>query len=226
LENWKNIWNKSERVNKIILEMLIKADGFDSATGNFSVDDWIDYTNNLYCKLNIQETDSIFDVGCGSGAFIYPLYLKNHKVGGIDYSAILIDIANTIFKNSIFVNNEAVNIDDEKYDIIVSHSVIYYFKDLDYSEKVIEKMIQKANKKIAIFDINDKSKENEYHKIRMACMNEDDYKKKYQGLEHLFYDKKWFEDIAKKFNLKINIFDQTFEKYSNSKLRFNVIMEK
>ena len=226
MENWKNIWNKSERVNKIILEMLIKADGFDSATGNFSVDDWIDYTNNLYCKLNIQETDSIFDVGCGSGAFIYPLYLKNHKVGGIDYSAILIDIANTIFKNSIFVNNEAVNIDDEKYDIIVSHSVIYYFKDLDYSEKVIEKMIQKANKKIAIFDINDKSKENEYHKIRMACMNEDDYKKKYQGLEHLFYDKKWFEDIAKKFNLKINIFDQTFEKYSNSKLRFNVIMEK
>ena len=226
MENWKNIWNKSERVNKIILEILIKVDGFDSATGNFSVDDWIDYTNNLYCKLNIQETDSIFDVGCGSGAFIYPLYLKNHKVGGIDYSAILIDIANTIFKNSIFVNNEAVNIDDEKYDIIVSHSVIYYFKDLDYSEKVIEKMIQKANKKIAIFDINDKSKENEYHKIRMACMNEDDYKKKYQGLEHLFYDKKWFEDIAKKFNLKINIFDQTFEKYSNSKLRFNVIMEK
>ena len=48
-------------------------------------------------------------------------------------------------------------------------------------------MISKANKKIAIFDINDKTKENEYHKIRMADMNEEDYKKKYQGLEHLFY---------------------------------------
>jgi hypothetical protein len=87
-------------------------------------------------------------------------------------------------------------------------------------------MISKANKKIAIFDINDKTKENKYHKIRIADMYEEDYKKKYQGLEHMFYDKEWFKDIAKEFNLKISIFDQTFEKYSNSKLRFNIIMEK
>ena len=82
MQKWKDIWNKSERVNKIILEMLIKADGFDSGAGSFSVDDWIDYTNDFYNKLNIKKTDSIFDVGCGSGAFVYPLYLKNHNVGG------------------------------------------------------------------------------------------------------------------------------------------------
>ena len=139
---------------------------------------------------------------------------------------ILINLANTIMKNSNFINEEAINIDDIKYDIVISHSVFHYFKDLDYAKNVIRKMISKSNKKIAIFDINDKAKENEYHKIRMADMDEEVYKKKYQGLEHMFYDKKWFEDIAKEFNLKINIFDQTFEKYSNSKLRFNVIMEK
>jgi hypothetical protein len=79
---------------------------------------------------------------------------------------------------------------------------------------------------IAILDINDATKENEYHRIRMENMNEQDYKTKYQGLEHMFYNKEWFENIAKEFNLKIDIFDQTFKKYSNSKLRFNVIMEK
>jgi SAM-dependent methyltransferase len=82
MDKWKEIWNKEERVNKIILESLIKADGFDSGAGSFSVDDWIVYTNELYKDLIIKQDDSIYDIGCGSGAFIYPLYLNNHKTGG------------------------------------------------------------------------------------------------------------------------------------------------
>ena len=226
MDKWKEIWNKDERISKIILESLIKADGFDSGAGSFSVDDWIKYTNEFYNILKIKNTDSIYDIGCGSGAFVYPLYLKKHLVGGVDYSKILIDLANTIMQDNNFTNNEAININDDRYDIVLSHSVFQYFKDLDYAKNTIKKMINKANKKIAILDINDATKENEYHRIRMENMNEQDYKTKYQGLEHMFYNKEWFENIAKEFNLKIDIFDQTFKKYSNSKLRFNVIMEK
>ena len=82
MNKWKEIWNKEERVNKIVLETLIKADGFDSGAGSFSVDDWIEYTQEFFNKLKIQENQSIFDVGCGSGAFVFPLYLKNNKGGG------------------------------------------------------------------------------------------------------------------------------------------------
>ena len=60
----------------------------------------------------------------------------------------------------------------------------------------------------------------------MGDMDKQEYKEKYKGLDHLFYEKNWFKEIAKEFNLKISIFDQTFENYSNSSLRFNVIMEK
>jgi hypothetical protein len=60
----------------------------------------------------------------------------------------------------------------------------------------------------------------------MSGMGIEEYKEKYKGLDHMFYEKSWFENIAKEFNLKIKIYDQTFDKYSNSKLRFNVIMEK
>ena len=114
----------------------------------------------------------------------------------------------------------------KSYDVIVSHSVFHYFKDLSYAKSVIEKMINKSNKKIAIFDINDKSKESEYHKIRMQGMDEKEYKDKYEGLGHMFYEKTWFIDLANEFDCIVDIFDQDFEKYSNSKLRFNVIMEK
>jgi len=51
-------------------------------------------------------------------------------------------------------------------------------------------------------------------------------KEKYDGLERMFFDKSWFEQIAKEFGLEVSIFDQTFENYSNSSLRFNVTMEK
>ena len=79
MDEWKQIWNKDERINKIILEGLIKADGFDSGAGSFTVDDWIIYTNELYDELNISQNNSIYDIGCGSGAFLYPLYLQSYK---------------------------------------------------------------------------------------------------------------------------------------------------
>jgi len=226
MDNWKKIWNKDDRINQIILECLIKADGFDSGAGSFSVEDWKIYTQEYFEKLGISSGDSIFDVGCGSGAFVYPLYLQKHKVGGVDYSASLINLAKTLMQSSDYICDDAGNIDNRSYDFVVSHSVFHYFKDLDFAKDVLIKMIQKTNKKIGIFDINDKSKEEEYHKVRMGFMSEEEYREKYKGLKHLFFDKSWFEQIANEFGLEISIFDQTFENYSNSSLRFNVIMSK
>jgi len=226
MDKWKKIWNKDERVNNIILESLIKADGFDSGAGSFSVGNWCKYTSELYQEMGIKPDNSIYDIGCGSGAFVYPLHLNKHMVGGVDYSMILIKLANKIINNN-FICDDATNIKvNEKYDFIVSHSVFQYFESLDYAKKVIFKMYEKANKTIAIFDISDKSKEERYHEIRMSQMNAQEYKDKYKGLEHMFYTKKWFEEIALDLDCKLNIFDQSFKEYSNSGLRFNVIMEK
>ena len=224
---WKHIWNKDERVNKIILEMLIKADGFDSGAGSFGVDEWIRYTKEFYEKLAIANNDTIFDVGCGSGAFLFPLNLKNHEVAGVDYSIILIELAKKIMVENNFSTIEAINIDETtKYDFVISHSVFHDFPNLDYAKEVITKMVKKANKKIGIFDINDKDKEDIYHNIRMGSMNKDEYEKKYQGLKHMFYTKDFFNQFAHDNGLKIEIWDQSFEDYENSKLRFNVIMER
>ena len=70
---WQEIWNKKERLNKIILDLLIKADGFDHGSGKLDVNDWIKYTSSLYSLIGISTGDKIFEFGCGSGAFLYPL---------------------------------------------------------------------------------------------------------------------------------------------------------
>lgn len=227
MDKWQEIWNTTDRIDDHILEALIKADGFDSGAGSFTLKNWKTYTQEFYNILSIKSNESVFDVGCGSGAFLYTLYLSNNKVGGIDYSLPLIDLANRVMKNCDFQQIEAKKLDFEiKYDFVISHSVFHYFKNLEYAEDVIKRMLLKSTKSIGIFDINDKTKESEYNQIRMGKMNEREYAQKYKGLDHLFYEKKWFKEIAKKYEVEIKIFDQKFKGYSNSKLRFNVVMTK
>lgn len=227
MNKWQKIWNKSDRVDDYILQTLIKADGFDTGAGSFTLKNWKIYTQELYNKLSVKSNESVYDIGCGSGAFLYPLYLSNIKVGGADYSSPLIDLANRVMKNCDFETREASKIDFKiKFDHVFSHSVFHYFINYEYAEDVIKKMLLKSTKSVGIFDINDKSKKSEYHKIRMGNMNKHEYAQKYDGLDHLFYEKRWFEEIAEKYSVNIEIFDQNFKDYSNSKLRFNVIMTK
>jgi len=137
--NWKNIWNKNERLNLIILDCLIKADGFDSGAGKFNVKDWESYVNKIYKILEINSEQSIFEVGCGSGAFLYPHYLNKGKVGGIDFSNQLIQIEKNFMKKSDFKCLDAEDIcTSKKYDVCLSNSVFQYFSSYDQAEKIIQ----------------------------------------------------------------------------------------
>ena len=107
MDNWREIWNKSDRIDDYILDTLIKADGFDTGAGSFTLENWKIYTQDFYNILSIKPNESIFDIGCGSGAFLYPLYLLGIKVNGIDYSSPLIDLANRVMKNCDFQQIEA-----------------------------------------------------------------------------------------------------------------------
>jgi len=79
MDNWKKIWNNRKiEHGDDILTSLIKLDGFDEGAGEISQVNWIEYVNWIRSKLAIDETDSIFEIGCGSGAFIYPFYKMGH----------------------------------------------------------------------------------------------------------------------------------------------------
>lgn len=229
MNKWFEIWNKDKKLcdEYSILQSLIYADGFDSAIGKVTEDSWMNYVNKISEKLNITVNDSIYDVGCGSGAFLYPFYQKGHKVGGIDYSKSLIDIAQSVMNDMAFTNNEAINIYTQlKYDYVLSNGVFFYFTDLNYAQQVLEKMLLKANKAVAIFDIPDLFKKEICECYRKRALPEGEYEKKYMGLDHLYFSKDWFVEIANKFGYQIEVFDQIMENYGNSKYRFNIIITK
>ena len=231
MSNWKEIWDKKDRVQKYILECMVKSDGFDSL-GTFQVQNWLDYCETLYSKLGVREGVSVFEAGCGSGAFLYPLFLKGNTVGGLDYCEQLVNMAGSFMPGFHFLCADAEELDtDKKFDVVVSHSLFHYFQDYDKARTVLEKMIFKSNKVIGVFDVCDEEMKAEYHKERIENFvkegfTEAQYWEKYQNLDHLFYSRSFFESVANEFGLHLEFSPQTDPNYGNSRLRYNVTFRK
>jgi len=230
MNNWKNIWNNKilnmDKSAKSILQMLIEIDGFNTGYGSISEEAWLKYISYVEDRLNLNKSKSIYEVGCGAGAFLYPFYQKGYTLGGIDYSDSLINLAN---KNMIgtFEAGEATNITDtHRYDIVISNSVFFYFPTYDYAEKVLSIMVKKATQSIAVLEVSDLDKRDEALRIRKGHMSEAEYQERYDGLEHLYYDKNWFIEMAYKYNCDIKIEEQHIDGYANSAYRYNVFLEK
>ncbi len=228
MDKWREIWGKRRLAEgSSILERILKTNGYDSGAGKVDEANWRKFIHSISALMDIDEKDSIYDVGCGCGAFLFPFYELNHKVGGNDFAISLIELAKDNMEDMDFITCNANELDtEEKYDHVVSVGVFHYFPDLIYAKEVIEKMLAKANKKIAIFDVPDISLKEESEEKRRAVLPEGEYEKKYKGLKHLYYDRNWFMDIAKLNHYKVEIFDQILDNYLNSSFRFNVIVSK
>lgn len=80
-----------------------------------------------------------------------------------------------------------------------------YFGTLEYTEKVLDKMLLKANKSIGILRILDKETEENY--VAMHRENNPNYDEKYRETPHLFISKNFFKNYAEK-----NDLDYKFDK--------------
>lgn len=226
--NWHDIWEtRSSNNNLSTLANLLVLDGFDTGFSNIEESVWCDYIKYIKQKLQITSDTSVFEVGCGAGAFLYPLYKDNIVVSGLDSSNTLINIAREVMPNASFICTEAALLDpNEKYDIVLSNSIFFYFISLDYVRVVLERMIKKARHYIAVFDIADLDKYDLALKTRRGILSEIDYEKKYAGLNHLYLSKNWVIEIFKEFGFDdIEIIDQNIPGYINSPFRFNVFVK-
>lgn len=228
MNRWKEIWNNRKIADAgSILEKLLTANGYDSVFGKMAVTPFMAYINMIRAELDVGEKDAVFEVGCGAGAALYPFYTRGHVVSGLDYSKPLIALAAGTMPDMAFHVGEADQVDvAQTFDIVLSCGTFIYFDGFDYARKVIMRMIQKAKKTIGIFDISDLALKSEAETLRREGMGAKVYDKKYRGLEHLYYPKSFFKDVARASGCKIRIFAQSIEGYQNSAYRYNVVLVK
>ena len=233
MNNWKKIWESrkdnlanidKENYREVFAE-LKRIDGFD-LNGGVTVDSQLIQHKNLKAALNLSAGETVFEVGCGSGANLYLFARDGFEVGGLDYSATLIDIAKKILPDAtelICAGADELPT-DKKYDAVFSNSVFQYFNDLVYAEPVLEKMFIKSRRSIAVLDVYDKAFEEELTAERRRTI--ENYDERYKDLPKIFYPRSFFEDFAARHDLSIRFAKNELENYGNAPFTYHCFMER
>lgn len=204
MNKWKEIWEKRIANDNALLgnkeEVLLelkRINGFDSTDNILSYDSFYDQYIQTKRELSFGAKkdfilQSIFEVGCGSGANLYLFQQDGIEVGGVDYSASLIETVSKILgKNNALVCDEAINMPcDKKYDAILSNSVFSYFPSNEYALNVLENMYVKSNYSIGILDVHDVHKKEDFMNYRMETVK--NYQEKYKDLQNTFMIENFF----------------------------------
>jgi 2-polyprenyl-3-methyl-5-hydroxy-6-metoxy-1,4-benzoquinol methylase len=230
--NWHKVWssrNVSINNSFSVLQNLIIHDGFDTPLGIMNEEQWLSYIEVVRLRCNINPSDSIFEIGCGSGAFLYPFYIRGHEVGGIDFSEKLITLAKQVMPNRLneFFCSDASSLKyDKKADVVIANQVIHYFPDMEYVTDTISKMIRKSRKSVCVSGIPDVRLKIESENMRRGLLTKSEYEKKYDGLDIMYFDRKYFLDIAEKHCLKAVISEHTMRGFPQNKFRFDCVLYK
>ncbi len=223
---WDEVWERRTLdAEKPVLAALLAADGLDTGFGDAREDAWREATARWVKELGLVPGDSVFEVGCGAGAFLYALREHGIRVSGIDRSSTLIGYAQDVMPDGAFAVADAADFDvAEKADVVVAFGVFMYFESTAYARGVLDRMVRKARRAIAVIDVPDKAHEAEAMARRIATVGgEEAYRERYAGLDHLYYDRSWLDGQMKDAGLaRVQVESQWLAHYENGRSRFNV----
>ncbi|MBV8896023.1 MAG: class I SAM-dependent methyltransferase [Acidobacteriaceae bacterium] len=224
-KSWKEVWEdrRLDAQNGSVLTQLMTADGLDTGFGSVGEEAWRTHVARTAAALGITGDSSVFEVGCGAGAYLFDLYQAGCRVSGCDFSSALIEYAREVMPKGEWRVCEAIDIDETpQCDFVISSAAFLYFPSLQYASEVLMRMVNKARRAVMILDLPDAAKQEAALAFRRGTLGEAAYAQKYQGLDHLYFDKRWFTNALNATGVRrVLIEDQNIEGYGNSAYRFN-----
>ena len=225
-QTWREIWDRRrlDPSRGSTLAQLMAADGLDTGFGSVSETAWRAFVQHVARTVGLDAGTTVFEVGCGAGAFLYDLDETGCTVAGLDQSAALVSCARQAMPRGSFTVGDAATLDPAgPYDVVLSCGVFLYFPSLDYARTVVERMAAKARRAVAILDVPDLARQDRALAIRRGTLGDAAYEEKYRGLDHLYYDKGWLADTLRGCGLaRTRVEDQAIPGYANAAYRFNV----
>lgn len=228
MESWQKIWSTRtlEKARQPKLPDLLGLDGFASGVGAVSPASWRAYVNRRASEIGLGTQASVFEIGCGSGAFLWVLRERGCKIGGIDYAANLVAVAARAIPDGQWQVGEADQaIGMRRYDVVVANSVFHYFPSLEYAGRVLQNMLEAAKSAVAVLDVPDLELTASDIANRRAVLGKEEYDRRYAGLSHLALTPDWFYGFGGK-GWQVKAAAQDIPEYGNSPYRFNVIIKR
>ena len=130
---------------------------------------------NVYQRmLNIGSTDSLLDLGCGSGILIKKFKRNCLKVTGVDISEKALKIASRINPDCDFLKKDILELDlpRKSFDVVSCFEVLQYIQD---QQLVFKKMFQIARRSVVISVPNYDSIRAQITKVNQALFGVGNY---------------------------------------------------
>ena len=225
-QTWKEVWGtrRLDPARPSVLSRLLAADGMDTGFGSVDEEAWRSYVLETASAIGIHSRSSVFEVGCGAGAWLYELGRLGCEIGGLDASAALIGYAREHLPCGCWQIGDASTLETVlACDFVVASGVFLYFPSLEYARDVLERMVGKARQGVLVLDVPDLATRDAALAERKRIAGEDEYRRRYAGLDHLYFDRSWFQStLASLGAARIRIQNQSIDGYANSQYRFNV----
>ena len=187
------------------LDRVMAADGLDRGTAPIAETAWRGFVEYVAETLDIGPGTRVFQVNCGAGSFLCPLWENGYVVGGLDRSPDQIRLAAEAMPEGRFSLGEASALDPaEPWAVVVACGTFGSFPDLDYARGVLARMAAKATHAIAVLDVPGAPSPEPRARF-------------------MLYDRAWmFKALAEIGAIAVQIEEQKIEGYGLAPYRFNV----
>lgn len=224
---WHEVWSRrSGHEQSPKLERAIRLDGFDGAGDAVEPGEWRRYVARLARRANIRRGSTVFEIGCGAGAFLIPLSEMGVVVAGIDYSVNLIAAGRALLPDADLQVADARDCKiDRTFDHVVSHSMFQYLPDHEVALRLITLMVAHATERVGIFDVSDGAQRLESIAARRS-LEGDGYDKRYAGLDHLYFERSWFTSAAAELGCAAEFYASDLHGHRNAAYRYSVVLTK
>jgi SAM-dependent methyltransferase len=226
--HWRDIWqakgSSSEPIggsDEQVLRALMRLGGYDSATATLSLEEFGKQARYIVELLDLGPRDSLFEVGCGAGATLFALRPQVARIAGLDYAQSLVSIARAALEGADISCAEACDLDVEpRFDAVLSVGAFLYFPDPGYARRVLERMMAKAHRVVAVIDVNDASRRAVAMELRLAANGGK------PGPAQLFLERDLFCDVAAEHGWQVRFDECRVAGSINSRYRYNAVLNK
>ena len=233
-QSWRSIWGAKRGTEGEVtaddehtLVELLTLNGYHTPTATVAPSTWREHVLSLAERHELRPGMRIFEVGCGAGAFLYPLARAGFVTDGLDFAPGLVAAARRALPEAQLKVAEASALETTPtYDLVVANGVFLYFPSAAYAADVLHKMLAKSSRRVWVLDVNDADLMDEALAIRRASYPPGEYDRAYAGLEQLYLSRAWFEAFAAEHRLTCTFEPQTLPGYVSAHYRYHVFLSR
>lgn len=237
---WSDVWQRvgsSQASASTKPSDLLAAGGWTSGAGGVVTDKaWLSYVDGVAARLELCAGESVFEVGCGAGAFLLALCrARDIRVSGVDVAPSLIALAKRAIPSGRFEVADAAK--DPVHpsiasgiaanDVTVMNSVVAYLPSLETVDRLFNAFSVNA-KRVAVLDIPNAHLRGQREAARRSLLAPGEYDRRYrsEGLQHLYIEPEWLVVLAESAGFSATVMTQDIPGFAQSKYHFNIFLRR